>query len=144
VEGPVIPQIAQVTFDSTNPRASAEFYRQLLGLHYRKGHEAPAFGDNDPAGQDWLNLETETGAACLAFQKVEELPRSTWPDSTIPQQLHLDITVGSFEELMSASARVIDLGGEVLYDRSDSAEEPLQVFCDLDGHPFCIFVYSQG
>jgi len=43
---------------------------------------------------------------------------------------------------MSASARVLELGGEILYDRSDSAEEPLQVFSDLDGHPFCIFVYS--
>jgi hypothetical protein len=41
---------------------------------------------------------------------------------------------------MSASARVIELGGGVLYDRSDSPEEPLRVFSDLDGHPFCIFV----
>jgi hypothetical protein len=54
--------------------------------------------------------------------------------------LHLDLTVNSFDELMSASARVIELGGGVLYDRSDSPEEPLRVFSDLDGHPFCIFV----
>ena len=37
---------------------------------------------------------------------------------------------------------VIDLGGAVLYDRTDSTEEPLQVFADLDGHPFCIFVFA--
>ena len=91
---------------------------------------------DDPAGQDWLNLETSTGESCLAFQKVEELLRSTWPDSSIPQQLHLDLTVPSFDALMAASARVIDLGGSVLYDRSGSAEEPLQVFADPDGHPF--------
>jgi hypothetical protein len=123
---PDIPQVAQVVLDSTNPRASAEFWRQLLDLQYRKGHEAPD-GDDDPAGQDWLNLVTSTGAACLAFQKVEELPRSTWPESTIPQQLHLDLTVPSFDALMVASARILDLGGAVLYDRSDSAEEPSRV-----------------
>jgi glyoxalase superfamily protein len=139
---PVTPTIAQVVLDTTNPRASAEFWRQLLGLSYRQGHEPPPFGDDDPQGCDWLNLETATGAPCLAFQFVEQLPRSTWPDSTVPQQLHLDITVGSFDELMSASARVIELGGAVLYDRSNSPEEPLQVYSDPDGHPFCIFVFS--
>lgn len=142
METPLTPQIAQVTIDSRNPRASAEFWRLLLGLVYRAGHEAPGTGEEDPAGADWLNLETTAGAPCLAFQKVDELPRSSWPESGIPQQLHLDITVPSFEALMSASARVLELGGEILYDRSDSAEEPLQVFSDLDGHPFCIFVYS--
>jgi hypothetical protein len=142
VETPVVPQIAQVVLDSTNPRTSAEFWRQLLDLHYREGHETPEAGQDDPSGGDWLNLETSTGAPCLAFQKVDVLPRSTWPEATIPQQLHLDLTVGSYGDLMSAVARVIELGGEVLYDRSDSPEEPLQVFADPDGHPFCIFVLA--
>ena len=133
-------QIAQVVLDSTNPRASAEFWRRLVGLVYRAGQETPESGEDDPAGRDWLNLVTVTGEPCLAFQYVEELHRSTWPAPSIPQQLHLDLTVNSFDELMSASARVIELGGGVLYDRSDSPEEPLRVFSDLDGHPFCIFV----
>ena len=134
------PQIVQVVLDSTDPRASAEFWRQLLGLVYRPGHEAPEPGADDPLGRDWLNLETPEGAPCLAFQYVDELPRSTWPSSNVPQQLHLDLTVDSFESLMAVSERVIELGGKVLYDRSDSAEEPLRVFSDADGHPFCIFV----
>lgn len=143
MEGPVIPQIRQVTLDTTNPRVSAEFWRNLLGLVYREGHEAPDPGDDDPAGRDWLNLLTRAGAATLAFQHVEELARSTWPDATIPQQLHLDLTVRSLEELMSASTRVIELGGQLLEDRSNSPVEPLQVFRDPDGHPFCIFVMAR-
>jgi glyoxalase superfamily protein len=128
--------------DSTNPRASAEFWRQLLGLAYRQGHETPGPGDDDFAGRDWLNLLTPEGAACLAIQGVDDVPRSTWPDSVIPQQLHLDLTVASVEELLSASARVIELGGALLFDRSDDTSEPLQVFSDLDGHPFCVFVLA--
>jgi len=144
VEGPTIPQIAQIVLDSTNPRDSAEFWRQLLNLAYRQGHEPPEPGHDDPLGRDWLNLLTRDGAPCLAFQYVEVLPRSTWPEATIPQQLHLDLTVGSFEELMSAHDRVLELGGEMLFDRSSSPEEPLQVFADPDGHPFCVFVVARS
>jgi hypothetical protein len=32
----------------------------------------------------------------------------------------------------------------VLYDRFDDPDEPLYVYADLDGHPFCIFVAPEG
>jgi hypothetical protein len=32
------------------------------------------------------------------------------------------------------------LRAEFLLDRTDDPEEPLYVFADLSGHPFCIFV----
>jgi catechol 2,3-dioxygenase-like lactoylglutathione lyase family enzyme len=144
VEGPAFPQIAQIVLDTTNPRASAEFWRQFLDLVYREGHEPPAPGAEDPAGSDWLNLLSRDGARCLAFQRVGALARSTWPEATIPQQLHLDLTVGTLDELNGAHARVLELGGELRYDRSDSPEEPLLVFSDPDGHPFCVFVERRG
>ena len=71
MEGPVIPHLRQVVLDSTDARASAEFWRQLLGLVYREGHEPPPLGDDDPAGRDWLNLLTPSGDARLAFQQVK-------------------------------------------------------------------------
>jgi catechol 2,3-dioxygenase-like lactoylglutathione lyase family enzyme len=142
VESPSVPQFRQVVFDTTDPRASAEFWRQLLGLIYREGHETPPPGDDDPAGDDWLNLLTSDGQPRLAFQKVEVLPRSTWPSADIPQQLHVDLTAKDLEELNAVRERVIELGGRVLYDRSSWLEEPLYVFGDLDGHPFCVFVGS--
>jgi hypothetical protein len=138
------PRIAQVVVDSMNPRVSAEFWRSLLGLDYRKGHEPPDPGADDPAGQDWLNLLTTTGEPCLAFQKVDELTRSTWPTSAIPQQLHLDLTVRSLNELNTVHVHVLELDGQLLLDRSNSLEEPLRVYADPDGHPFCIFVVAHN
>ena len=37
-------------------------------------------------------------------------------------------------------ARALGPGARLLLDRSDDEEEPLRVYADLAGHPFCIFV----
>jgi glyoxalase superfamily protein len=140
VKNPPVPQYRQVVFDTTNPRASAEFWRELLGLDYGEGLEPPPPGEDDPAGQDWLNLLTADGRRCLSFQKVDNVPRSTWPSSEIPQQLHVDLLAKDLEELQAIRERVIELGGEVRADFS--TDELLFVFSDLDGHPFCVFVES--
>jgi catechol 2,3-dioxygenase-like lactoylglutathione lyase family enzyme len=135
-----VPRLRQVVFDTTDARASAEFWREVLGLVYRSGHEPPGPDQDDPAGRDWLNLRNPDGTPCLAFQQVDELPRSTWPQHGVPQQLHLDLTVRDMDELNAVHSRVLGLGGELRFDRSDDAEEPLRVYADPDGHPFCIFV----
>jgi catechol 2,3-dioxygenase-like lactoylglutathione lyase family enzyme len=140
VDDEVVPALRQVTVDTTNARASAEFWRQLLGLVYRTGHEPPTPPEPDVAGGDWLNLLTQSGVTCLAFQQVGELARSTWPRGEIPAQLHLDLSVRSVEELDAVHARVVALGGQLRFDRSDDEEEPLRVYADPDGHPFCVFV----
>ena len=36
------PRLLQTVIDSTDIRSTAEFYRQLLGLRYRPGDEAPS------------------------------------------------------------------------------------------------------
>jgi catechol 2,3-dioxygenase-like lactoylglutathione lyase family enzyme len=140
MQPPLVPRLRQVVLDTTDARASAEFWRELLDLAYRPGHEAPASGEDDPAGEDWLNLQTRDGRPFLAFQQVDKLPRSTWPDDRIPQQLHLDLSVPSKTDLDAAHSRVIALGAELRLDRSEDPEEPLRVYADPDGHPFCIFV----
>jgi len=126
--------------DTTDPRAVAEFYRDLLGWTYRSGDEPPAPGEPDPQGQDWLVLRAPEGGVQLAFQKTEELARSTWPDPAVPQQLHLDLAVSTEEELQAEHDHALRLGAQVLLDRTDDPEEPLWVFADPAGHPFCIFV----
>jgi hypothetical protein len=128
-------QLRQTVLDCTNPRELAEFYRQLLGWSYRPGHE-----QTDPDGDDWLNLRAPDGGHGLAFQKTERLPRSTWPSPEVPQQLHLDISVPTLEEFEAEHEHVLALGGELIFDRSDDEEEPLRVYADPAGHPFCIFV----
>lgn len=134
------PALAGVVLDTTNPRALAEFYRQLLGYEYRAGDGIPAPDEVDERGGDWLVLRHSSGAPCIAFQKVADLPRATWPDPGVPQQLHLDLTVATTEELDAEHVRATALGARLLQDRSHDADEPLRVYSDPAGHPFCIFV----
>jgi catechol 2,3-dioxygenase-like lactoylglutathione lyase family enzyme len=134
------PKLRQVVLDCTDARALAEFYRQLLGFQYRPGDEPPPAGEPDPRGQDWLVLRDADGTPRLAFQQVAELPEATWPTGPHPQQLHLDLTVPTVDDLDVQHERALALGGRVLYDRSADPEEPLRVYADLAGHPFCIFV----
>jgi catechol 2,3-dioxygenase-like lactoylglutathione lyase family enzyme len=135
-----VPVLRQVVLDTTDARVLAEFYRQLLGLGYRPGDEPPAPGEPDPRGRDWLVLRDADGRNKLAFQQVAELPRATWPEGPVPQQLHLDLTVPTAAELDAQHERALALGARLLLDRSDDPEEPLRVYADPSGHPFCIFV----
>lgn len=132
------PQLLHTVLDATEPRRLAEFYRQLLGLHYRPGDEMPADGSEDSA--DWLVLVGPSGTRQLAIQQVDQLVRTTWPTHEVPMQLHLDFTVASAAELERQRKRCEQLGGEVILDRTEDPDEPLYVFADPAGHPFCIFV----
>ena len=96
----------------------------------------------------------DTGAVCnsrpmwssifrpgaLAFQQVAKLPKATWPEGPIPQQLHLDLSVPTMDDFNAQHERAIALGAKMLRDRLDDPEEPLRVYADPAGHPFCIFV----
>ena len=134
----VYPQLLHTAIDTTDARALAEFYRQLLGLRYRLGHEPP--GDADADDADWLVLVDSNGVRKLAFQQVERLERTTWPTPDVPMQLHLDFTVSNREELQRHRERAESLGALLLLDRTDDPTEPLYVLADPAGHPFCIFV----
>jgi catechol 2,3-dioxygenase-like lactoylglutathione lyase family enzyme len=129
------PELLQTVLDTTDARRLAEFYRQLLGLSYRPGDEEP-----DPDGDDWLVLRDAAGQNRLAFQQVPALPEATWPEGPRPQQLHLDLMVASEAELSAQHERALGLGARLLFDRTDDPEEPLRVYADPAGHPFCIFV----
>ncbi len=135
------PRIAEVVLDCTDPRRLAEFYRKLLGYEYLEdmGQEMPEEGQPDPTGDDWLNLMDPEKRVHLAFQKVDRLPRSTWPEDDISQQMHLDLMVSSREELDRQHAFVLALGGELLREHLES-DQPIRIYADPEGHPFCIFV----
>jgi len=132
------PRLLHTALETTNARQLAEFYRELLGLRYRPGDEPPADGAPDDA--DWLVLVDARGVRQLAFQQVDSLPRTTWPAHDIPMQMHCDFTVPSLGELQRQRERAQALGAELLLDRTGDPGEPLYVFADLAGHPFCILV----
>ena len=136
------PVLRSVVLDTTDARGLAEFYQRLLGLRYRPGDEPPAAGEPDPKGRDWLVLHGAggAGATALAFQQVAELPEATWPEGPVPQMLHLDLSVPTREELEDHHVRATGLGARLLLDRTDDPDEPLRVYADPAGHPFCLFV----
>jgi len=130
------PQLLQTVLDCTDARSLAEFYRRLLGLEYRPGDE--------PSGEvpdaDWLVLVGSDDRRRLAFQQVDELPETTWPEPGVPQQMHLDTTVRTRAELDAQHERALALGARLVLDRTDDPDEPLRVYADPAGHRFCIFV----
>ncbi len=134
------PVMRSVVLDATDARRLAEFYRLLLGFEYRAGDEPPPAGADDPKGRDWLVLQQPTGSPRLAFQQVDTLARSTWPEGPVPQQLHLDLSVPDTAALTAQHERALGLGARLLLDEFDDPVEPLYVYADPDGHPFCIFV----
>ena len=133
------PTVLQTVLDCREPRRLADFYRDLVGYEYRSGDETPT------DGEDWLVLKPTAGDHGLAFQLNPEHVPPVWtpePDRPGDQQMmvHLDMGVSDVASLEAQRLRVLSLGGAVLYDRSDDDEEPLYVFADPAGHPFCIFV----
>ncbi|MEO7751785.1 MAG: VOC family protein [Terracoccus sp.] len=145
-----VPFVRQVAIDCPHPRALAEFYRELLGYAYRAGDEAPPQGEPDPNGADWLVLRPAADDASsgrgLAFQQSDDYRPPSWSATgdLAPeiqrQMLHLDLTVPDAASLVVQRDRATALGAAILLDRSDDDEEPLYVFADPAGHPFCIFV----
>lgn len=129
------PQLQHTAIDTTDARALAEFYRELLGLRYRAGDEPPPEGAEDD--DSWLVLVDADGNRKIAVQRVDSLPRSTWPSHEVPMQLHLDFSVSSRDELERQKERALGLGATVLLDRTADAEA-LYVLADPAGHPFCI------
>ena len=128
------PRIRQVVLDCAEARPLAEFYRHLFDLTYRPSDVEPR------PGEDWLVLQNPHTGVNLAFQAIGESYRPPVWDGDPPMQAHLDTTVEDVDALWAADARVRELGGVLRHDRTDDASEPLRVYTDPAGHPFCIFV----
>lgn len=120
--------------DTADVHGLGEFYRRLLGWEY-----VPGNGPHDAEADTWQIISGAHGQM-LAFQYAQEVPRSTWPEPRIPQQLHLDFTVATSAELEECHDRALALGATLIRDESDDPVEPICVYADPAGHPFCIFV----
>lgn len=135
------PRLVNTVLDATDVRRLAEFYRRLLDLVYADGHEPPAEG---PDEADWLVLTTREGHRLLAFQQVDQLPRTTWPAPDVPMQMHLCFQVDDPGELELHRRRAEELGAQLLLHRTDVPQEPLFVLADPAGHPFCLYSHPGG
>jgi len=132
------PVLLHTAIDARDCRGLAEFYRRLLGLHYREGEEPPTDGSLDDA--DWLVLVDDDGGRVVTVQRKADTAPPTWPSEAVPMQMHMDFKVPSVEELERHRIHAEQLGATLLYDRSADAGEPLYVLADPAGHPFCLLV----
>ena len=91
------PVLLHTAIDARDCRGVAEFYRQLLGLHYRDGEELPTDGSHDDA--DWLVLLDDDGNRVLTVQQKLDTTPPTWPSEEVPMQMHMDFKVPTVAEL---------------------------------------------
>ena len=114
-----IAEIAAINLDCDEPGVLAEFWAHLLGG--RVVMESPDF------------CAVQVGPLVIGAIRVEDHRRPTWPDSDVPQQIHLDLRV---DDLDSAVVEAIRLGA------SDGPKqftpERSRVLLDPAGHPFCL------
>lgn len=111
----MVGRLHHVVLDCPDPRALARFYSELLG--------EPITYTSD----DFVVVATSSRASGLAFQRAPDHRPPTWPDPSIPQQVHLDVMV---DDVAAATSAVLALGARAL-DKEG-------VFADPAGHPFCL------
>ena len=133
------PTIRQIVLDTEDARGLAEFYREVFGFTYREGDEPPPVGGPDPKSEDWLVLRNRDGGMA-SRSNGSSTSRGPPGRRTRSRRCCIWTPRCQIEELHRQHERVLALGGTLLYDRSDDEEEPLFVYADPAGHPFCIFV----
>ena len=93
-----IARYPSLVIDCPDPLALATFYGALLDWPVE-------------ASDDWAHIRAEYGDS-IGLQKVDGYTPPDWPGQAMPQQMHVDVTVGT----------------------------TFRVFLDPAGHPFCLCV----
>ena len=115
----MIGRLHHLIVDCQDPAALAAFYSELLGQ--------PVTYSSD----DFVVVAASDRSSGLGFQLAPDHRPPTWPDGTIPQQMHLDVMV---DDVVVAAERVLAIGARKL----GTAGGQVQVFADPAGHPFCL------
>jgi len=112
----MIGRLHHLVVDCPDPAALAGFYAELLGLPvtYRSA--------------DFVVVSRDDTTSGIAFQLAPDHQPPTWPDPSIPQQLHLDVMV---DDVVAAAPQVLALGARRLPGGD-------HVYADPAGHPFCL------
>lgn len=118
-------RFSKVALDCPSPLELAAFYSQLTGLAIKP------FDDESPDDVTWIELVDE-GRATLAFQAVSSFVAPTWPEGSVPQQLHIDFEV---DDLDHSEHVALSLGAT----KADfQPGESFRIYFDPVGHPFCL------
>lgn len=118
-------RFSKVALDCPDPLELAAFYSQLTGL------AVEPLGDLAPEDVSWIELVDE-GKPALAFQKIPSFVAPTWPEGSVPQQLHIDFEVDDLDE---GEHVALSLGA---VKAAFQPGESFRIFLDPIGHPFCL------
>ena len=122
-----IAHYAYTALDCDDPIKLAEFYSKITGW------PVEPLGDFPPADVTWLELLDDASCTKMAFQKIDNYKRPTWPTGGLPQQAHMDFHA---KDLDIAEKQLLELGAV----KADFQPKPhrFRIYLDLAGHPFCI------
>jgi catechol 2,3-dioxygenase-like lactoylglutathione lyase family enzyme len=113
-----------------DPRGLVRFYQRILDWPIR---------DDD---EDWATLRPADGSTGLSFQLEPDHVPPVWPPEpgTQQMQLHLDIEVDD----LPAAAAIAEEAGARLLGTNDKPDEPVRIYADPAGHPFCLWTRVAG
>jgi Glyoxalase-like domain len=114
-----LARLASTALDCSDPAALAAFWAELIG------------GEIAFTSEEFCAVKTDRG--WLATVRVADHEPPTWPDPSIPKQMHLDLAV---DDLEAAQAEAVRLGAQL--PPSQPAPDRWRVLLDPAGHPFCL------
>jgi hypothetical protein len=114
-----LARLASTALDCADPSSLADFWAQLVG------------GEVAFRSDAFCAVKTDNG--WLAAVKVDDYRAPTWPNPSVPKQMHLDLAV---EDLDSAEAEALRLGARKTDEQP--APDRWRVLMDPAGHPFCL------
>lgn len=132
------PLLDLIILDCPDALELATFYSTVLGWPLEDG-----------ATKDWANLvppggglspDNPGGRPALAFQRIDDFVRPTWPGGAHPQQFHLDLWAGDIDRHEPA---VLEAGG-TLHEHQPSENGGFRVYTDPAGHPLCLIGVPTG
>ncbi|SUA73341.1 Predicted enzyme related to lactoylglutathione lyase [Nocardia otitidiscaviarum] len=112
-------RLGSITLDCDDPAALATFWSTLLGgeITYSTATVAVA----------------RVGDLLISATRVEDYRPPTWPEDTLPKQIHLDLGA---DDLDAAEAEAVLAGATPV--AKQPAPDRFRVLLDPAGHPFCL------
>ena len=124
-----IAEYCLVALDCPDPVELANFYSRITGFEVVIAHKDK---DGNPL---WVELK-DNGKTRIAFQRIKNYVKPTWPEGPVTQQAHLDFDV---KDLNKAETELLAIGAvKSPIQTSSNPEDNFRVYFDPAGHQFCL------
>ena len=124
-----IAKYSLTALDCPDPVELANFYSQITGFEVVVAHRSK---DGQP---QWVEL-VDVDQTRIAFQKIDNYLKPTWPVGPVPQQAHLDFDVSDLDVAEQLILRIGAVKSSI--QPSSDPDDNFRVYFDPAGHPFCL------